>query len=83
MKSNVKKDVKFDFKIKGQKPIVTKDVCQFNITGAGFKEEKLVAFLKDAKIAELEWKIKCILQSEATHFPKRGVAKFVPSLSAS
>ena len=26
-KSNVKDDVKFDFKIKGQKPIITKDIC--------------------------------------------------------
>jgi len=54
VKSNIKKDVKFDFKIKGQKPIVTKDVCQFNITGAGFKEEKLIEILKAANVTELE-----------------------------
>jgi len=44
----VKADVKFDFKIKGQKPVVTKEVCQFNITGADLKEEDLVSLLTKA-----------------------------------
>ena len=54
VKSNVKNDVKFDFKIKGKKPVVTKDVCQFNITGAGFNQEQLVEILKQAAYVEIE-----------------------------
>ena len=46
-----KADVKFDFKIKGQKPVVTKEICQFSITGADFKEEDLVAVLTAASYA--------------------------------
>lgn len=45
VKTNVKADVKFDFKIKGKKPVVTKEVCQFNITGADFNEEAVLAVL--------------------------------------
>jgi len=47
VKSNVKNDVKFDFKIKGKKPVVTKDVCQFN-------QEQLVEILKQAAYVEIE-----------------------------
>jgi len=49
-----KADVKFDFKIKGQKPVVTKEICQFSITGADFKEEDLVAVLTAASYAALD-----------------------------
>lgn len=45
VKMTKKADVKFDFKIKGQKPIVTKEICQFNITGAGFKEDKIIEII--------------------------------------
>jgi len=55
VKMTKKADVKFDFKIKGQKPIVTKEICQFNITGAGFKEDKIIEIMKAHKVAELEW----------------------------
>lgn len=54
VKMNKKADVKFDFKIKGQKPIVTKDICQFNITGADFKEDKIVEIMQAYKVADLE-----------------------------
>ena len=54
VKSNIKKDVKFDFKKKGEKPIVTKDICQFTITGAGFKAEKIIDILKAATAEELD-----------------------------
>jgi len=54
VKANVKADVKFDFKIKGKKPVVTKEVCQFNITGADFKEEDIVAVLTKSSFVPLE-----------------------------
>jgi hypothetical protein len=54
VKVNKKADVKFDFKIKGQKAIVTKEICQFNITGADFKEEKIVEIMAAYKVAELD-----------------------------
>ncbi len=54
IKSGVKDEVKFDFKIKGQKPIITKDICQFNITGQDLKEEKLVEVLKKFGYKEME-----------------------------
>jgi len=54
VKNTVKDEVKFDFKVKGQKPIVTKDICLFNITGADFKEDKLVEILKQHKFNEME-----------------------------
>ena len=54
MKSGVKDEVKFDFKIKGQKPIITKDICQFNITGQDLKEDKLVEVLKKFGYKEME-----------------------------
>lgn len=45
VKSNIKDNVKFDFKIKGQKAVVTKEICQFNITGADFKQDEIAAVL--------------------------------------
>lgn len=50
----IKSEVKFDFKIKGQKPVVTKKICQFSITGADFKEEDLVTVLTAASFAPLD-----------------------------
>jgi hypothetical protein len=41
-----KNEVKFDFKEKGKKPVVTKDILQFSITGEGFQVEKLAELLK-------------------------------------
>ena len=53
VKTTKKADV--SFKVKGQKkPIQTKDICQFNITGADFKEDKIVEILKEHKIGELD-----------------------------
>ena len=49
-----KDKVKFDFKIKGQKPIETKGVCQFIITGADFKEATIAEALKKHGFNEME-----------------------------
>ena len=54
VKMTKKNDVKFDFKIKGQKPVVTKEICQFNITGADFKFDKINEVLVKHKITDLE-----------------------------
>jgi len=54
VKTNKKADVKFDFKIKGQKPVVTKEICQFNITGADFKEDKILEIMGKHNVVELE-----------------------------
>lgn len=53
VKSAVKNDVKFDFKIKGQKPVVTKEVLQFSITGADFNADKIAEVLKKHGVAEM------------------------------
>lgn len=53
VKINKKDKVKFDFKIKGQKPIETKDICQFNITGGDFKPETIVEILTKHEFVEL------------------------------
>jgi hypothetical protein len=45
VKKVVKNDVKFDYKIKGQKPVQTKEITMFNITGADFKSETLIPIL--------------------------------------
>ena len=45
VKSIKKNNVKFDFKIKGQKPVQTKEITMFNITGADFKSETLTEIL--------------------------------------
>ena len=59
VKVNKKADVKFDFKIKGQKPVVTKDIIQFNITGSDFNtvSEKLEALMTKNNVTEMEWLI--------------------------
>jgi len=54
VKTTKKAEVKFDFKIKGQKPVVTKEICQFNITGSDFSAEKLVEVMKKYNLAEME-----------------------------
>ena len=54
VKMAVKAEVKFDYKIKGQKPVVTKDICQFSITGSDFNIEKIAELLKQNKIEEME-----------------------------
>ena len=46
VKLKTRNTVKFDFKIKGTKPQVTKEVCMFNITGADFNEDQLADVLK-------------------------------------
>jgi len=52
-KMRVNDSVKFDFKIKGQKPVVTKGVMQVSITGAGFDADKIGEFLTTSKFSEL------------------------------
>lgn len=52
VKTTKKGDVKFA--VKGQKPIQTKEICQFNITGADFKEDKIIEIMKAHSIAELD-----------------------------
>jgi hypothetical protein len=54
VKMNSKNQVKFDFKIKGQKPVVTKDICQFNLTGSDFKAEVIAKLLSEGGYVELE-----------------------------
>lgn len=54
VKVNKKADVKFDFKIKGQKAVVTKDICQFNITGADFKEDKILEIMQSYNVADID-----------------------------
>lgn len=54
VKTNKKSDVKFDFKIKGQKAVVTKGVTQFNITGADFKVDDIAAALAKLNVVEME-----------------------------
>lgn len=49
-----KNDVKFDFKIKGQKPVQTKDVTFFNITGGDFKDQGLIEILTKAGAKSLD-----------------------------
>jgi hypothetical protein len=46
VKSRSQDQVKFDFKEKGKKPVVTKGVNQFSITGADFNVDKLLETLK-------------------------------------
>ncbi len=53
VKMRVSDSVKFDFKIKGKKPIVYKGVMQISITGAGFDVEKMSEFLHGHKFMEL------------------------------
>lgn len=53
-KSSVKSEVKFDFKIKGQKPLVTKDISQFSITGSDFNVEKINEVLAKHGVATME-----------------------------
>lgn len=54
VKNAVKNEVKFDFKIKGQKPVVTKDISQFSITGADFNVDKISEVLQRHGIVEME-----------------------------
>jgi len=54
VKLNKKADVKFDFKIKGQKPVVTKGVCQFNITGSDFNSDKIAEIMAKHNIIEMD-----------------------------
>ena len=49
-----KNSVKFDFKIKGQKPVETKDILQFSITGDNFDSAKIIQVLKDNKGVEMD-----------------------------
>jgi hypothetical protein len=54
VKSRKQDNVKFAFKEKGKKPIVTKDILQFSITGADFNLDKLAETLTTMGVHELE-----------------------------
>ena len=54
VKTNKKADVKFDYKIKGQKPVQTKAICMFNITGGDFKDEKIIEILEKHAASSLD-----------------------------
>lgn len=54
VKARTQDQVKFDFKEKGKKPVVTKGICQFAITGADFKIDKIAELLKASGANELE-----------------------------
>jgi hypothetical protein len=54
VKAVKKNDVKFDEKIKGKKPIVTKGVLLFSITGENFNQDKLKAVLDEVNLTEME-----------------------------
>lgn len=49
-----KDKVSFDFKIKGQKPVVTTGITQFSITGGDFNPDKIYKVLEKHKIKEME-----------------------------
>ncbi len=54
VKLQKKDQVKYAFKEKGKKPITTKDVCQFSITGEGFQIDKICEVIqKSSGAAEL------------------------------
>lgn len=54
VKARTQDQVKFDFKEKGKKPVVTKGICQFAITGQDFKVEKIAELLKLSGALEME-----------------------------
>lgn len=54
IKMNQRDQVKFDFKEKGKKPVITKGICMFSITGQGFNLDKLSETLQTAGFNELE-----------------------------
>lgn len=51
---NKKNEVKFDYKEKGKKPVVTKNVLQFSITGSGFNVEKIYKMFSEQGVSELQ-----------------------------
>ena len=54
VKARTQDQVKFDFKEKGKKPVVTKDVCQFAITGQDFNISRISELLKVKGATELD-----------------------------
>lgn len=52
VKTVKKTEVKFDFKEKGKKPVVTKDILNFSITGDGFDMEKIGKLLTEQGFEE-------------------------------
>ena len=54
VKARTQDQVKFDYKEKGKKPVVTKGICQFAITGQDFKIDKIAELLKGSGANELE-----------------------------
>ena len=54
VKVQKKNEVKFDFKEKGSKPIVTKEILQFAITGEDFNVDELGKLLSGEGVEELE-----------------------------
>jgi alanyl-tRNA synthetase len=54
VKSRTQDQVKFDFKEKGKKPVVTKGVALFSITGENFNIDKIAEVLKGQGVTELD-----------------------------
>ena len=54
VKARTNDTVKFDFKEKGKKPVVTKGVCQFSITGQDFNITHISDLLKTKGAFELD-----------------------------
>ncbi len=54
VKARTNDTVKFDYKEKGKKPVVTKGICQFAITGQDFNIGRISELLKTKGAAELD-----------------------------
>jgi len=54
VKSISKDKTKFDFKKKGEKPLITEDIIQFNITGSNFKDESILKVFDKHDIRQFE-----------------------------
>ena len=54
VKSRTADQVKFDFKEKGKKPVVTKGILQVTFTGGDFNVDKLVEGFKAQHATELD-----------------------------
>lgn len=54
VKARAQDQVKFDYKEKGKKPVVTKGICQFAITGQDFPIGRISELLKGSGVFELQ-----------------------------
>jgi hypothetical protein len=54
VKTNKRTSVKFDFKEKGKKPIETKGILLFSITGDDFNVDRIVQLMVEQGLTELD-----------------------------